>query len=395
MFVHATEASSTGPGPEAASKGRVLVADDELALVRAYSRTLAGQGYEVKTATDGIEAGELLEQERFDAVVADIQMPGMTGIELSAAARRRDGGVPVILLTGNPTNEVASEAVDNGALLYLIKPVDLRVLVQVVDHATRLRRASLLKHGLMPQPAAHAERASLEERFAAALGSLYAVYQPIVHWHSRTVFGYEALMRTTEPTLSSPAALLEAAERLGRLRDVGRLVRARVAADIDHMPAGVRLFVNVNTAELEDPDLVSKTAPLTAYGERIVLEITERASLDDVSDVSAKMAALRAHGFRIAVDDLGAGYAGLTAFARLLPEVVKLDMSLVRSVEHEPVKRELIRHMALLCSEMGMLVVCEGVESAAERDALSALGCELMQGYLFARPGPPLPAVVW
>lgn len=395
MFVHATEASSAGPGPETMSKGRVLVADDELALVRAYSRTLAGQGYDVKTATDGIEAGELLEQGRFDAVVADIQMPGMTGIELSAVARRCDGGVPVILLTGNPTEEVASEAVDNGALLYLIKPVDLRVLVQVVDHATRLRRASLLKHGLLPQPSAHVERKSLEERFTAALGSLYAVYQPIVHWHSRTVFGYEALMRTGEPTMASPAALLEAAERLGRLRDVGRLVRARVAADIDKMAAGVRLFVNVNTAELEDPDLLSKTAPLSAYGERIVLEITERASLDDVSDVSSKMAALRAQGFRIAVDDLGAGYAGLTAFAQLLPEVVKLDMSLVRSVEHEPVKRELIRHMALLCSEMGMLVVAEGVESAAERDALSALGCELMQGYLFARPGPPLPSVVW
>jgi EAL domain-containing protein (putative c-di-GMP-specific phosphodiesterase class I)/CheY-like chemotaxis protein len=394
MVVQATEASSSGLLPETTTKGRVLVADDELALVRAYSRTLAMQGYEVKTATDGIEANELLEQGRFDAVVADIQMPGMTGLELSAAARRCDGGVPVILLTGNPTEQVASEAVDNGVLLYLIKPVDLRVLVQVVDHATRLRRASLLKHGLMPQPSPHAERASLEERFAAALASVFVVYQPIVHWHSRTVFGYEALMRTGEPTLANPAALFEAAERLGRLRDVGRIVRARVASDMDQLQAS-RIFVNVNTAELEDPDLLAQTSPLTRHGDRVILEITERASLDDVSDVSSKMAALRAMGFRIAVDDLGAGYAGLTAFARLLPEVVKLDMTLVRSVEHEPVKRELIRHMALLCSEMGMLVVAEGVESAAERDALSALGCELMQGYLFARPGAPLPPVVW
>ena len=70
-------------------------------------------------------------------------------------------------------------------------------------------------------------------------------------------------------------------------------------------------------------------------------------------------------------------------------------MSLVRHVEQEPVKRELIRHIAALCSDMGMQVVAEGVESAAERDALVGAGCELMQGYLFARPGPALPKVVW
>jgi EAL domain-containing protein (putative c-di-GMP-specific phosphodiesterase class I) len=395
MFVEAVVGSARERSPSAPARGRVLVADDELALVRAYARMLSTQGYEVKAATDGIEANDLLQRERFDAVVADVNMPGLTGMDLLATARRAGGGVPVVLLTGNPTEGTANQAVDLGALLYLVKPIDMRVLVQVVDHATRMRRAALLKSDVFPAHDESVERRTIEERFGNALDSLHVVYQPIVHWKSRTVFGYEALMRTEEPTLANPAAVLEAAARLGRVRDVGRRVRERVAADIHQMIGVPRVFVNVHTTELEDPDLLSPSAPLSQYGDRVVLEMTERASLDVVSDVASKISALRSMGFRIAVDDLGAGYAGLTAFAQLLPEVVKIDMSLVRRVEQEPVRRELIRHVALLCTEMGMQVVAEGVESAAERDVLAEIGCELMQGYLFARPSRGLPRVVW
>ena len=391
MFLEATDPSAHA----SVAKGRVLVADDELALARAYSRMLAVQGYEVRTATDGIEANDMLGRERFDAVVADVQMPGLTGLDLLSQARRDGGGVPVILVTGTPSDRIAEEAVDLGALLYLVKPIEPRVLVQVVDHATRLRRAALLKRGIYPTRDEATERRNLEERFANALATVRVVYQPVVHYRSRSVFGYEALVRTGEPTLATPAARLAAAARLGRMRDVGRLGRASVARDMDTVVAAVRVFVNVHTAELEDPELLSRSAPLSRHAARVVLEITERASLDVVSDVAAKVETLRRIGFGIAVDDLGAGYAGLTAFAQLLPEVVKIDMSLVRHVEQEPVKRELIRHIAALCSDMGMQVVAEGVESAAERDALVGAGCELMQGYLFARPGPALPKVVW
>jgi EAL domain-containing protein (putative c-di-GMP-specific phosphodiesterase class I)/CheY-like chemotaxis protein len=391
-----TEGSLGERGPVAAlSRGRVLVADDELALVRAYARSLVAQGYDVISATDGLEASAALESGRFDAVVADVQMPGMTGLELLATVRRRDGGVPVVLLTGTPTAGAAEQAVASGALLYLVKPVDLRMLGQVVDHATRMRRASLLQPDLAPFAGSVGDRASYEDRFDKALGLLRVVYQPIVRFGQRSVYGYEALVRTGEPTMASPAALLEAADHFGRMRDVGRLVRRCVAADMGRLPEGARIFVNVSTAELEDPELLSATAPLSLHGPRVVLEITERASLDDVSDVAAKMTTLRSHGFRIAVDDLGAGYSGLTAFARLLPEVVKIDMSLVRRVELEPVKRELIRHIAAMCADMGILVVAEGVESCAERDVLAEIGCELMQGFLFARPADPPPPVVW
>jgi EAL domain-containing protein (putative c-di-GMP-specific phosphodiesterase class I) len=100
-------------------------------------------------------------------------------------------------------------------------------------------------------------------------------------------------------------------------------------------------------------------------------------------------------GFRIAVDDLGAGYAGLTAFAQLEPEFVKLDMSLVRDIHSNKVKQKLVRSITALCADMGIAVVAEGIEVQEERDAIIDLGCDLLQGYLLAKPGKPFPSICW
>jgi EAL domain-containing protein (putative c-di-GMP-specific phosphodiesterase class I) len=125
------------------------------------------------------------------------------------------------------------------------------------------------------------------------------------------------------------------------------------------------------------------------------LEVTERSSLGGLDDVQARVAELRKLGFRIAIDDLGAGYAGLTSFALLEPEIVKIDMTLTRGIDKSAVKQKLVSSLTGLCREMNMTIVTEGVETAAERDTLVGLGCDLLQGYLFAKPGRPFPAVSW
>jgi EAL domain-containing protein (putative c-di-GMP-specific phosphodiesterase class I) len=147
----------------------------------------------------------------------------------------------------------------------------------------------------------------------------------------------------------------------------------------------------VHTRDLLDEDLYRVDAPLTKIADRVVLEITERAAIDDVADVHAHVTNLRRLGFRIAIDDLGAGYAGLSSFAALEPEIVKLDMSLVRNVHESPIRQRLIGSMTSLCIDMGMQVIAEGIESAAECDTVRQSGCNLLQGYLFARPGRQLP----
>jgi EAL domain-containing protein (putative c-di-GMP-specific phosphodiesterase class I) len=155
------------------------------------------------------------------------------------------------------------------------------------------------------------------------------------------------------------------------------------------------LFVNLHPKDLADPELLDHSSLLGSIADRVVLEVTERASLDDIDNVRNTVTRLRERGFRIAVDDLGAGYAGLTSFALLEPEIVKLDMTLVRDIDTSSVKQKLVASMTALCVDMGLLIVCEGVETIAEHDTLRALGCDLLQGYLFARPGRAFPEPRW
>jgi EAL domain-containing protein (putative c-di-GMP-specific phosphodiesterase class I) len=160
------------------------------------------------------------------------------------------------------------------------------------------------------------------------------------------------------------------------------------------LPADATVFVNLHPIDLNDPELYQE-GPLTRMASRVVLEITERASLESVPSLSQRLLELRSLGFRLAVDDLGAGYAGLTSMTHIEPEYVKLDMSLVRGIDGTPTKQKVVRSMAHLCDDLGMRVVAEGIETAAERDALGASGCGLLQGYFFARPGSRPPAVNW
>ncbi|HEY3498588.1 MAG TPA: EAL domain-containing protein, partial [Polyangiaceae bacterium] len=170
---------------------------------------------------------------------------------------------------------------------------------------------------------------------------------------------------------------------------MGRAIRRKVAEEIEKAPPGVSIFVNVHGNELADPELYAADAPLSRVADRVVLEITERWSLDRFQDVRERVKLLRSLGFRVAVDDLGAGYAGLTSFAHLRPEIVKLDMSLIRGVNDDPTRQHLIRSLNGVCRDLGIRVVAEGVETREERDALIALGSDLFQGYLFSKPAPP------
>jgi EAL domain-containing protein (putative c-di-GMP-specific phosphodiesterase class I) len=238
-----------------------------------------------------------------------------------------------------------------------------------------------------------ADRAGLEASFESALLKLRVVFQPIISLQRKSVVAYEALVRSGEPTLATPPLLLDAAERLGAVHRLGRGIRAQVASDLLRAPAPLCAYVNLHPHDLLDEQLFDPAAPLSAYASRVVLEITERHSLEEIPAVRDRIGILRKLGFRIAVDDLGAGYAGLASFAQLEPQVVKLDMSLVRNVHAEPTKKKLVQSMVSLCRDLGLEVICEGVETVQERDALAELSCDLLQGYLFAKPGPPFPVV--
>lgn len=375
---------STGPRAP-----RVLVADDDPAVARSLQRVLGAAGFEVVVVPDGNAAVEELKTRGFEVVLSDIHMPGTSGVELLGLVRAYDLDVPVILMTGEPEVDTAVEAIDLGAMGYLRKPLDAERVVAKVQRAARLASLAKVKREALDElgvPGQQADLAGLGASFDRALGTITMAFQPIVTVSQRRVIGYEALLRSREATLPDPTAVIGAAERLGRVEELGRLLRARVALAARAAPPGALLFVNVHPRELLDPELASGDAPLSFFADRLVLEVTERRALDEVRDLERRISLLRFMGCRVAVDDLGAANAGLASFARLEPEFVKLDVSLVRGLHTSPARQRLVRAMTDLGAEMGTRVIAEGVESGDELRQLVALGCDLMQGFFFAPP---------
>jgi EAL domain-containing protein (putative c-di-GMP-specific phosphodiesterase class I) len=218
-------------------------------------------------------------------------------------------------------------------------------------------------------------------------------FQPIVSASAQDVVAFEALLRSGEEVLHSPVAVLRAAERLHRVHDVGRIIRDSVAATAASTPKAPLLCVNVHSQDLLDQHLLDPQSPLSIIAPRVILEITERTPLDELTDLRARLTALRSLGYRFAIDNLGAGHAGVATLAQLEPDVAKLDLSLIRGVDHDQVKQALVRALLEACRDMSIQAICEGVETSHERDTLVQLGADFMQGYLFAKPGPPFPSV--
>ncbi len=378
---------------DAAPRTQLLLVDDQPETRRAIARVLRHAGYEVDTAEDGQDALSALLIGSYDAIVTDIQMPGIGGIELLKLVRSHDPDLPVILITGAPAVETAIQALDHGAYKYMLKPVRAVELEETVHKAVQLRRMSRIRKEALAVTTAVTDP-KLRENFNTALETMWMAFQPILT-RDGVLYGYEALMRSKAPGLPHPGAVLEAAVSLGEMDQLGRQTRRLSAAPVVGEPAAGILFVNLHPSDLEDEELVSPKSSLAQIASRVVLEITERSAVDSVSDLRNRVAQLRATGYRIAVDDLGAGYAGLTSFALLEPDIVKIDMSLVRDVDTSTVKQQLILSITRLCREMGIEVVGEGVETVAERDMLVQLGCDLLQGYLFAKPAEPFPAFGW
>ncbi|MCA9598052.1 MAG: EAL domain-containing response regulator [Myxococcales bacterium] len=377
------------------ARARVLLVDDEPIVLRALARVLSD--FAVSTTLDPREAIDLFVDGDFDVVITDVGMPALDGLSLLPRLREHDPDVPVILLTGAISQSQLRLAAERGAYRLLEKPFPPTDLIALVRRAVGLRRFARTRRAMedviarvKPQRSSNAPPSALDR----ALSTLWMAYQPIVTKDGGT-FGWEALLRSREADLEDPLALLDLASRLGRLRDIEESVRYHAPRALPSMPPDTSLCINLHPHELEDETLLAESCPMAPHAARIVLEVTERAALSDNPRLSSTLRGLRERGYRIAIDDLGAGHAGLSGFAMLEPDIVKLDVDLVRGIDRSSTRQRLAATLIDLCHDLGAQVVAEGVESEGEKAQLISLGCDLLQGFLFAKPAHPPPAPQW
>lgn len=231
----------------------------------------------------------------------------------------------------------------------------------------------------------------VEERVRAVLrdGSLMAVWQPIFSLTHGRVVGAEALTRFDPAPAQPPDRWFAEAAEVGLGVDLEILALETALASATSIPRDAYLSLNVSPAVVASGRLLDLFAGCGVSADRIVLELTEHVSVQDYEGLVAPLGRLRGRGVRLAVDDAGAGFASFRHILRLEPDIIKLDQSIVQGITDNPAQRALATAVVLFALEAGpMVVVAEGVETAADLSTVSLLGLDAAQGYHLARPAP-------
>ena len=365
---------------------RVLIVDDDLDIISVLSRVLERDGHTVFTASRAAEAIGLIDEVGADIALVDHWLGDGDGLSVLRAIWARRPGCGRVLMSGCLEVPLVLEAVNAGYVHRVLnKPISIATLRETVNATAAIRLQIEDDWRRLQAREIQQERDMLTDCLVGDF--LRLALQPIYSMDGTTLMACEALLRSTHPTLSNPMLIIQAAERCGMIPDVGAVVARLASAWVPRLPGEVRLFVNLHPDELREPtQLISQLTPLLPWAERVVLEITEHSKHRPGPEWISGVQALRAEGFAIAVDDLGAGYNSLGVLASLQPDYIKVDMSIVRDVDFDPYKQRLIALLVQLADSTGSYLVAEGVETRCEADALRELHAHFVQGYLFGRP---------
>ncbi len=226
-----------------------------------------------------------------------------------------------------------------------------------------------------------------QTRFDGVLESISLSFQPIVRCSEKSVLGFEAFVRCAEPDLCDGAKILATAGKLGRVDELGRRIREVAAQSVGDLPENALLFVNVHPDEFSKGTFFNSDNPLFDVARRIVVEVPDDTSDEAFETLTRHLQSLRAMGFRFSIDNIGRTM-GCGFLKHLDPDYVKLDRSVVQDLQtlirKHRVSAALIK---LFARDLGLAVIGTGVETAATRDLLAFQGCDLQQGYLYAKPG--------
>jgi EAL domain-containing protein (putative c-di-GMP-specific phosphodiesterase class I)/CheY-like chemotaxis protein len=378
----------------------MLAEDDD--LVRAALAELVGsvEGFElVGEASDAGAAIELAAMTSPDVVLLDVNMPGGGGKRAAEGIRKLAPNAKMIALTAADDRSTVLAMLQSGVTGYIVKGGPIEEIVDAIRSAAE-GRGSLspavtagvideLAGELAARYRATQERSVRERRIRHALTDrrvLTMVFQPIVSLRDRTIVGAEALARFSSGPGRSPGGWFTEAWEVG-LGEELELLAIRTAVDVlDQIPQHMYLTVNVSPQTLQKRPFLALVTEID--GSRIVAEVTEHAPIADYKRLADAVTRLREEGVRLAIDDAGAGFASLRHILKLDPDLIKLDLTLIRDIHRDRSKRALAAGLISFAHESNATIIAEGIERAAEANTLIELGVEEGQGYYLGRPGP-------
>jgi EAL domain-containing protein (putative c-di-GMP-specific phosphodiesterase class I)/CheY-like chemotaxis protein len=353
---------------------------------------LAGQ------AADADGAVSVAEEHRPDVFLVDVRMPG-GGPQAARGIHEVSPQTRIVAFSAHEDRHTVLEMIRSGAVAYITKGTGAG------DVLTAISRAMAGQSTLSPEVSAkvvhelsvrlqtqeHEDRRRRDsvDRIQEVLqtpGALTLVFQPIFDLPTRAVVGVEALSRFTIPPPRTPDAWFRDAAEVGMANLLEGAAAGSALAGLPQLPGGAYLAINLSPATIVDPLFagVFGDAPV----DRVVVEITEHARVDDYDLLARALRPYRERGLRLAVDDAGSGYAGLRHIIRLAPDILKLDLDLTRGIGEDRARRAMAAALITFGEEMGLTIVAEGIETTKELDALQALDVPCGQGYLLGRPGP-------
>jgi EAL domain-containing protein (putative c-di-GMP-specific phosphodiesterase class I) len=377
----------------------VLVVDDNASNCALMEALLREQGmHRVHTETDARRVPRRLVEDDPDLVLLDLHMPHVDGHTVLTQIQRFAAGtfLPVLVLTADTTTETRDRVLAEGAQDYLTKPVDyVEATLRIANLLQTRRLLGALRRGSEPAPQERGrrwtDRVQRRERTQTLLRerAISPVYQPVVDVNTLEVVGHEGLSRFPDDGPSPEMWFAEATE-VGLGAELEWLAAETLMSHLDELPSDTFLAINMSPATILYA--IERELCPSEVCSRIVIELTEHVPIEDYSVLQRALAAVRGYGARLAADDLGSGYAGFRHLVTLGPDIIKLDMSLVRGIHRNSGQRALASALVAFAKDVGARVIAEGVEEQDELDMLRALGVPWAQGFHLGRPSPLQPA---
>jgi len=383
---------------------RILAIDDSAENLESLTAILAEGGFtDLRCVADPVVALDAFHELHPDLVLLRLHMPAVEGTDLLAqmhAGLDDDDYVPVIVLTADTSDASRDSAWAAGADDFLTTPLDrtdvilrVRNLLRTRTLHTRLRQdnrdlARRLRLHEERRRWLVEERRTRVERIEELLSGdrLAMVFQPIVDLATGDQVGNEALARFDTEPVRSPDIWFAEAKEVGLGTQLELAAISSAVGQIDELPPDTFLAVNVSPETVVSPYF--HAALRGAPPERLALEITEHARVDDYGSLLAALSPLRKAGTRLAVDDAGAGFSSFRHILRLEPEIIKLDIAITHDIDHDPVRQALASALVTFGSTLGATIIAEGVETKAELEALKTMGVACGQGFLLGKPRP-------